>query len=213
MGCGSGLDINWWATLETRDETPVPYNYTCYAVDKDLSKLDKILPKNVIKMEGSFDEKIIPRKIDLIWSHNSFQYSLNPLQTLKTWNEQMSVNGMLAIVVPQTSNYQYNRFVNRVYDGCFYSYNVCNLLYMLAVNGFDCKDSYMYKAPNDPWIHLAVYKTDIEPMDPAATRWYDLADNGLLHDSLANSINKYGYLRQEDIILPWLDKNWYFVQD
>ena len=211
MGCGDGLDIQWWATAESRDDPPAPYNYTCYAIDKDVSKVDS--HKNIIPITGSFDDKLIPRKIDLLWSHNSFQYAINPLQTLKTWNEQMSVNGMLVIILPQTSNYQYNRFVNRVYDGCYFSYNVCNLLYMLAVNGFDCKDSYMYKAPNDPWVHLALYKTEVPPMDPLTTRWYDLMDKGLLHDSLAASVQKYGYLRQEDIILPWLDKNWYFVQD
>jgi hypothetical protein len=213
MGCGSGEDISWWATLETRDDPPVPYNYTCYAVDKDIKQLSNDLPENVIKLEGNFEDRIIPRTVDLMWSHDSFQYAINPLQTLKNWNAQMSVNGMLVIIVPQTSNYQYNRFVNRVYDGCFYQYNVCNLLYMLAVNGFDCKDSYMYKAPNDPWIHLAVYKTDVAPMDPATTRWYDLVEKGLLHESLVASINKHGHLRQEDIILPWLDKDWYFVKD
>jgi trans-aconitate methyltransferase len=213
MGCGSGLDINWWATATSRDDPPVPYNYTCYAVDKDFSHLTDDLPGNVIKIQGNFEEKILPRTVDVMWSHDSFQYALNPLQTLKNWNEQMTVNGMLVLVVPQTSNYQYNRHVNRVYDGCFFQYNVCNLMYMLAVNGFDCKDSYMYKAPNDPWIHLAVYKTDVPPMDPATTRWYDLIEQDLLHDSLAASINKHGHLRQEDIILPWLDKDWYFVKD
>ena len=190
MGCGTGEDISWFATLETRDDPPIPYNYVCYAVDKNIKRLPDDLPENVIKIEGNFEERILPRTVDLMWAHDSFQYAVNPLQTLKNWNAQMTVNGMLVLIVPQTSNYQYNRFVNRVYDGCFYQYNVCNLLYMLAVNGFDCRDSYMYKAPNDPWIHLAVYKTDIEPLDPATTRWYDLADKGLLHDSLIAIRNK-----------------------
>lgn len=212
MGCGDGLDANWWATAMTRDDPPVPYNYTVYAVDKDISKL-KDLPSNVIPLQGNFDDKIIPRTIDLLWCHDAFQYSTNPLHTLKTWNEQMTVNGMLVLVVPQTSGHQFNRFSNRVHDGCFFNHNVCNLLYMLAVNGFDCKDSYMYKAPNDPWIHLAVYKSAIPPMDPSTTRWYDLVEKGLLADSLAASIEKHGHLRQEDIILTWLDKNWYQVLD
>ena len=213
MGAGEGLDINWWATAETRDDEPQPYNYVCYAVDKDISKLDPELPDNVTKIQADFETVKLPKKVDVLWCHDAFQYAVNPLATLKHWNELMNVNGMLVIMLPQTSNYQYNRFVNRVHDGCFFSYNVCNLLYMLAVNGFDCKDSYMYKAPNDPWIHLAVYKTDVPPMDPATTRWYDLVDKGLLHDSIVTSVNKHGYLRQEDIILPWLDKEWYFVQD
>jgi hypothetical protein len=40
MGCGRGMDINWWATLETRDDPPEPRNYLCYAVDKDVSNID-----------------------------------------------------------------------------------------------------------------------------------------------------------------------------
>jgi DNA-binding transcriptional regulator WhiA len=30
MGCGSGLDIEWFATLCDRDDPPRPYNYVCY---------------------------------------------------------------------------------------------------------------------------------------------------------------------------------------
>jgi hypothetical protein len=213
MGAGSGLDINWWATAESWDgEEHRPYNFDCYAVDKNVTELTD-LPKNVTVIEADFEKFSMRKKIDLLWCHDTFQFALNPLETLRSWNQQMSVNGMLVLILPQTSSYQYNRFVNRVYDGCYYNYNVCNLLYMLALNGFDCKDSYMYKAPNDPWIHLAVYKSGIPPMDPGTTRWYDLADKGLLHDSIAGSVNKYGYLRQEDIILPWLDKSFYFVKD
>ena len=213
MGCGAGLDINWFATLEDREDPPRPYNYTCYAVDKDLSKMGKDLPKNLITFQADFNEKVIPRTIDLLWCHDAFQYSLNPLQTLKTWNEQMTTNGMLSIVVPQTTSYQYNRFMSRVHDNAFFDYNVCNLMYMLPVNGFDCKDSYFYKAKNHPWIHAVVYKSDIPPMDPTTTRWYDLIDKGLLHESVVSSIMKHGYLRQEDIVLPWLDRNFYFIQD
>ena len=148
-----------------------------------------------------------------MWSHDSFQYALNPLNTLKLWNEQMTVNGMLVLAVPQTCNHVYNRFVNRVHDGCFFNHNVCNLMYMLAVTGFDCKDAYVLKEQNDPWLHIAVYKTDIAPMDPAATRWYDLIEAGLVSDSIAKSINKHGFLKQEDIIMTWLDRNWHYVKD
>jgi len=212
MGAGAGLDINWWATAESRDDPPRPYNFECYAIDINVDQLGT-LPDNVIKIQSNFEIECVPKPVDLLWCHNAFQFALNPLQTLKIWNKQMTVNGMLVIILPQTSGHQYNRYVNRVHDCCYFNYNVCNLLYMLAVNGFDVRDSYMYKAPNDPWIHLAVYKSDIPPMDPATTRWYDLAEKGLLHDSLMASVNKYGYLRQEDIILPWLDKDWYFVKD
>ena len=34
MGCGAGLDVQWWATLATRDDPPEPRNYKVYAVIK-----------------------------------------------------------------------------------------------------------------------------------------------------------------------------------
>ena len=39
FGCGEGLDVEWWATLETRDEPPEPRNYLCYAVDKNITTM------------------------------------------------------------------------------------------------------------------------------------------------------------------------------
>jgi hypothetical protein len=42
-------------------------------------------------------------------------------------------------------------------------------------------------------------------MDPATTTWYDLADKKLLPDSAIKSINAHGYLRQEDLLIEWLD--------
>jgi trans-aconitate methyltransferase len=40
FGCGSGLDIEWWATLTTRDDPPEFRNYLCYAVDKNTDQID-----------------------------------------------------------------------------------------------------------------------------------------------------------------------------
>ena len=213
LGAGSGLDINWFAKLMTRDDPPMPHDYECYAVDINISRLVN-LPENVTVIQKDFEEKLdLPSTIDLLWCHDAFQYATNPLRTLKLWNEQMSVNGMLALSFPQSSGYRYNRLVNRAHDGCYYNHNVCNLIYMLAVNGFDCKDLYMKKDTNSPWLYLVVYKTDIAPMDPKTTRWTDLADKGLLHESIVKSLNKHGHVRQEDIIMLWLNKDWTFCKD
>lgn len=213
MGCGTGEDINWWATLETRDDPPKPYNYTCFAVDSDDSKLSQIpnLP-NIIKRNKDFETaNLFSKKIDLMWSHDSLQYSLNPLETLKQWNESMNVNGMLIISVPQHTGVEYNRFYSRSHSGCYYHFTPVNLIYMLAVNGFDCRDAYMLKQFNDPWLQIAVYKSDTKPMSPSTTTWQDLVATGLLNPTVVESITKYGYLRQEDIVYPWLDKENYFV--
>lgn len=213
MGCGEGLDANWWATLETRDEPPIPRNYLVYAIDKDVSKVEnrvKELP-NVKLIEGDFEKKLLPRKVDLMWAHDVFQYAINPMETLKNWSMQMNTNGMLVMSLPQSMTYVYNQLNFRTTHYNYFNYNLCNLIYMLAVNGFDCNDAYFYKNVNNNWINLAVYKS-FDPMDPRTTSLYDLADKGLLHPSVVNSLNTFGYIRQEDIIYPWLDKDFYLVK-
>jgi hypothetical protein len=82
---------------------------------------------------------------------------------------------------------------------------------MLTVNGFDCRDAYLLKKFSDPWIQMAVYKSDVPVMDPETTNWYDLVDKNLLHPSIVSSINTHGYLKQEEIVMPWLDKENYFI--
>jgi hypothetical protein len=213
MGCGTGSDIAWWAMLESKDDPPVPYNYNCFAVDKDAYKLSQVPDlANINKINRDFTEqRIVPVSIDLMWSHDSLQYSTNPLETLRFWNNQMTVNGMLVIHVPQSNGVENNRYYSRTYPNCFYNYTPTSLIYMLAVNGFDCRDAYLLKQFNDPWVQVAVYKSDIEPMDPKTTTWFDLADKNLLHPSVVQSITKHGFLKQEEIIMPWLDKENYYI--
>jgi len=214
MGCGSGLDINWWATLMSRDDPPEPHNYTCYAVDKNIKQLEVSVLENsnVVPVEGNFETRLIPRQIDFIWCHNSFQFVTNPLNTLKLWNENMNVNGMMVLTIPQHQGHQYNRLVTRSFSNCFYHYNICNLMYMLAVSGFDCKDCFFRKSVNDSWLYAAVYKSEIAPL-PASTTWHDLVGLNLVNDSVAQSLNKYGHVRQEDILVNWLDKDFYRIRD
>jgi hypothetical protein len=213
MGCGSSEDVAWWATLENYADPPEPYNFNCFAVDNDPAKLAQVpvLP-NVNKIQRDFsDDHIFPVSIDLMWAHDCLQYSTNPLQTLKRWNQAMTVNGMLLLSVPTHTGIEYDRYYSRGYSGCYFHYTPVSLIYMLAVNGFDCRDAYLLKKYQDPWINFAVYKTDVEPMDPATTNWYDLVDKKLLHPTIESSINTNGYLKQEEICLPWLDKELYFI--
>lgn len=215
MGCGSGLDVQWWAELMTRDDPPKPHDYLVYAVDKNVSRIEAPIleaNKNIKVIQADYDTVHLPRKVDLMWSHDSFQFTLNPLQTLKHWNSLMNENGMLVLNVPMHTTYGYDRLHTRAYSGCYYTYNVCNLMYMLAVNGFDCRDCYVYMAPNYGWIHFAVYK-NFEPFDPATTTLFDLADKNLFNDTAMHSLNTYGNIRQEDLLFTWLDKDWRFAKN
>jgi len=217
FGCGSGLDIEWWATLTTRDDPPEPRNYLCYAVDKNTSQIDseiKNLPNvQVVEADIESADRPVPRQIDLLWCHDAFQYVTNPLHTLRLWNETMSVNGMMVLTLPQSVHYEHNRLSNTSRNGCYFNYNVVNLMYMLAVNGFDCKDAYFYKDINNMWLHAAVYKSDIPPMDPQTTTWHDLIDLGLVNDSVKNSVLKHGYVEQDDLLTSWLDRDYHRVRE
>jgi trans-aconitate methyltransferase len=215
MGCGHGLDINWWATAMTRDENPEPHNYVCYAVDRDIKKLshDVAALPNVHPIQGDFEERILPREVDFLWCHDAFQYATNPLQTLKVWNESMNVNGMAVITIPQHQGYNFNRMVVRSMNGCYFNHNAVSMMYMLAVNGFDCKDAFFLKKDNNPWLSIAVYKSDIAPMDPKTTTWYELVEKNLVNDSVIESVNKYGHVRQEDLLFTWLDRDFHYIKD
>lgn len=215
MGCGSGLDAQWWAELTTRDDPPEPHNYIVYAIDKDVSKIDPSILKNnsnIHVVQEDYDKVHLSKKADLIWSHDTFQYSLNPMHTLNHWNRYMNINGMLALSVPMHTTYSYDRLQTRSFSGCYYTYNICNLMYMLAVNGFDCRDCYVYMAPNYGWVHFCVYKS-YDPFDPATTSWFDLAEKRLISDSAMDSLNKWGHVRQEDLMFTWLDKDWRFAKN
>lgn len=217
FGCGDGSNIEWWAKLETRDDPPEPRNYLCYAVTSNAKKIraDVAALSNVKVLEADLEDshRFIPRQVDLIWCHDTFQFITNPISTLRQWNEMMNVNGMLIITVPQAFHYKHNRLNNISYNGWYYNHNVVNMMYMLAVNGFDCRDAYFYKRENDIWLYIAVYKSDIEPMNPQTTSWHDLIDSKLVNESVENCINTFGYVRQEEIITAWLDKDFYKIKE
>ena len=213
MGCGEGFDANWWATLETRDAPPVPHNYTVYAVDKNIKQIDVDVLRlpNVVPIETDFETELsIPAKADLIWSHDSFQYARKPFKCLANWKSQMNINGMLIMAVPQTTYLQNGHLIVANHNHQYYSYNILNMMYMLAVSGFDCRDAYFYRKENSPWLYIGVYASEHDPL-PAQASWYDLADRNLINDSIINSVNKFGYARLEDVVVSWFDKNLYQI--
>ena len=213
MGCGQGLDTEWWATLTTRDDPPEPHNYVVFAVDQDSTALEAdiaALP-NVQPITRNFEEsRILPRNVDLIWAHDSFQYAREPFKCLANWKAQLNVNGMLIMAVPQTTYIHNNKLTIANYNHQYYSYNILNMMYMLAVSGFDCRDAYFYRKENTPWLYVGVYASEHDPLPGSAT-WYDLADRKLINDTVINSVNKYGYARLEDLVVSWFDKNLYQI--
>lgn len=209
MGCGHGLDTEWWATRTTRDDARLPLNIKCTGVDL-LDNLPMAAKhRHVTYCRQDFEEiiNVHKKKFDIIWCHDAFQYAINPFQTLANWRKVMSKESMLILILPQTTNMEFNTQAFDQRDGVYYNWTMVSLIHVLAVSGFDCANGFFLKQPDDPWLHAVVYNSNQPVGDPKITRWYNLVDSALLPESACVSIRKYGYLRQRDLVLPWLDKS------
>ena len=210
LGCGQGLDLEWWATRTSRDDNPVPLNIDCIGVDtfSHLTVAKKY--PNITYQNIDFETTIHPKKntkFDVLWCHDAFQYSLDPLGTLNRWWHIASESAMLALILPQTTNFRARQQAFTQGTGIYYHYTLVNLIHMLSVSGWDCHSGFFKKEANDPWLSVVVYKSQHEPMNPKFTSLYELADKKLLPESAEQCVNRFGELRQQELILPWLDKS------
>lgn len=207
MGCGTGLDLEWWSTRTTREPEPKPLNIRCMGVD-----LLPTLPiasryNNITYRSQDFEEDLPPQKrlFDLLWCHDSFQYVIDPFSTLARWKSILSPRGVMVLIVPQSTNLEFNRQAYDQIDGVYWNWTVVSLMHVLSVSGWNCANAFWRKDPDDPWIHVILNNTPDKPRHPQSVRWYDLVDAGMLPESAANSIRRYGYLRQRDLVLKWID--------
>jgi SAM-dependent methyltransferase len=209
LGCGTGEDLVWWATKTTRDDNPQPLNIRCVGVDLQDQLSVARTHANITYQPTNFETHIHPPRelFDILWCHDAFQYCLNPLSTLVKWKEIASTGAMLAISVPQTVQIQQKKMSYHLPSGVFYHHTMVSLIHMLALTGWDCRNGFFQQQSNDPWIRAVVYRTDQNPRDPKSTTWYDLLDTGLLPETAERSIQAHGYLRQQDLVVPWLDHN------
>lgn len=210
LGCGSGLDLEWWATRTTRDDDRYPLNIKCIGVDLNAQlPIAKKYP-NITYQSTDFETQIYPIKktlFDVLWCHDSFQYALNPMETLSKWWRIASEGAMLVIIVPQTTNFRARQQVFSQATGVYYHHTLISLIHMLSVSGWDCRGGFFKKNLNESWLHAVVYKSAHEPMNPKTTSWYELAEKKLLPESADECIQRHGELRQQELIVPWLDKS------
>lgn len=209
LGCGAGEDLEWWATATTRDDNPEPLNIKCTGVDllEKLSLSKKY--SNVFYQRTDFETEIqAPQdKFDILWCHDAFQYCVNPVDTLIKWREISSDGAMLVIAIPQTIQIHKHRLAYYLPSGVYYHHTMVSLMQMLAVTGWDCRAGFFQQLPNDPWIRAVVYKSNQTFENPKKTTWYDLMEAKLLPESADKSIHAHGYLRQQDLVVPWIDKS------
>jgi SAM-dependent methyltransferase len=209
MGCGSGLDMLWWATRTTRDANPRPLNIRCMGIDLHESCAATSRHRYVSYVPQDFEKpiRVHKRRFDVIWCHDAFQFVQDPFRTLGQWRDIANPNAMLVITVPQTTNFVLNKEQIEQADGCYWHWTLVNLLHVLAVSGWDCARGFFQKLPGDPWITAIVFRGDQAPLDARSTKWYTLCELGVLPESAAKSVQRHGYLRQQDLVLPWIDKS------
>jgi len=205
LGAGDQLlDLEWWTTRTTRDEYQLPLEIQGTAVDTEIPsrQLDHVsFSKANIE---NFSEA--SRQFDVLWCHDVFQYLEHPYQALTNWHSIANDDAMMVLIFPQTVNMEYNRQAFDLMLGHLYHYSLTSLIYMLATTGWDCKGGFFKKNPGDPWLHAIVYKSETEPMTPGIS-WYELNETGLLPETAEQSIFKYGYIKQQELVVPWLDKS------
>jgi SAM-dependent methyltransferase len=207
LGCGTGDDLAWWATRTTRDEESKPLNIRCTGVDLCAESSLTKRYNNVFYQANDFETvlPLSPGATDVLWCHDSFQYAQSPVETLSRWWQLGSPGAMLYIAVPVTQRIHRNQLDYYLPTGCYYHYTMVNLIYMLATAGWDCQSGFFKQAPLDPWIHAVVYKSNHTPLNPKTTSWHTLSELNLLPESAARSVFSHNYLRQQDLVVPWLD--------
>lgn len=211
LGCGSGEDLTWWATRTTRDEGARPLNIKCVGVDLEnrLTILQRLT--NVTFQQTDFEEQVNPPTefFDVLWCHDAFQYCKNPAETLFKWRNIASDGAMLIISVPETVGISKGKFNCVLPSGVLYNHTLVSLIYMLANAGWDCRNGFFYQQSPDPWIRAVVYKQQKNSDTIKYHTWYELVEQNILPESADRSIKAHGYLRQQDLVLPWLDHNLY----
>lgn len=209
LGCGTGEDLIWWATRTTRDDSPQPLNIRCTGIDLlSTPSLGKSY-LNVSYQQANFEESFIPHPggFDVLWCHDAFQFAIDPIKTLSNWWHMTSAGGMLALTVPATQQIHLRKIAYHLPSGCYYHHTLVSLMYMLATTGWCCATGFFKQTSGEPWIHAIVYKSKTAPLDPRNTSWHQLSELGLLPDSAKASIQAHNFLRQQDLILPWIDQS------
>jgi SAM-dependent methyltransferase len=209
LGCGSGLDLEWWATASTRDDSPVPLNISCLGIDVIDTPAVARKYSNATYQQVDFETEFQPQKtnFDILWCNDAFQYCLNPMSTLGRWRKIAATGAMIVLIVPQTTNFKQKQQQFFQPSGCYYHHTMISLIHMLATTGWDCRNGFFLPFRDESWNCAVAYKSEHEPLDPKTTTWYQLDELGLLPESVSKSVKAHGYPVQHELLLPWLDKS------
>ena len=206
FGCGKGLDLEYWGNMrENTEEGPGRYlDFNCVGFDLD-AESNKPSRKNIkyknFDLNSSDPMWSVP--FDLIWCHNTMQYLNSPVEFLSRVNKNLSMGGMLYLCVPSTVNVLHHMFQNYTPAGHLNTFTVTQIIYLLALNGFDVKDFYLQKRKFEDIVQVIVYK-ERDPL-PYNTTWYELVDKDILNDEMKTIVLKNNVLTDLGIVTTWVD--------
>jgi len=211
FGCGKGLDLEFWANMHTWDEEGDPgrkLNFNC--VGFDLHAENNVPSRKNIKYKNydfNKNDTIWSVPFDVVWCHNVMQTIYSPIEFLGKVNKAMATGSMLYLCVPSTVSMYQNRFQNYTPSQHFNTFTVSQILYLLALNGFDVKDFYLQKEHFTDIIEVLTYK-EREPLD-YNTSWYELADMDILNDNIKELVLRNNILSDQGLVTKWLDGTTY----
>ena len=216
IGCGDGLDLQYWASLcdiTEEGELGPPLNINCVGLTNNIRGPLRSIAQNhsnISVVEHDFNQidwlPFSERKFDIVWCHDVLQYAHNPMNLLKNINNNMAENSMLYLAVPSTVNVVYRQFKNYTFADQINTFTLTQLIYLLALNGFDCADAYFKKEAYEDVIEVITYKTG-EPSWNSS--WYELDEMGRLSENMSQIVNRIGYLTDNGLVTKWLDGNVY----
>ena len=209
IGCGRELlDLKYWANMTDEFDENNPgrrLNIDCVGLNKIL--IGPPAEKNISVVQHDFNTEQgmgkFKKKFDVVWCHDVMQYSWSPLWFLNHVNKVTADGGMLYLCVPSTINTLYHRFESYTKSEYFSTFTITQLIYLLALNGFDTKDFYIKKEPYTDRIEVMTYKVS-KPLDYSTT-WYQLMEKDLLTPNMGEIIFQKGYLTNQGLVTTWID--------
>lgn len=210
FGCGAGKDLDFFANMRELPADDDPnilgkfLNFNC--VGFDLHAESNIPSRNNIKYKNVDLNKPGPYwsvPFDVIWCHDVLQSIYSPVEFLGRVNENLNIGGMLYLHVPSTVNVLHHQFQNYTPAYSYNTFTVTQIIYLLALNGFDVKDFYLNKHKFDDNIEIVAYK-ERDPL-PYGTSWYELAEQDILSSEMEQLIVSNNLLSDQGLVTKWLD--------